>query len=211
MANLIWKVAPPEARGEVGLKQATLAVNGQKARADLAREFIEVVGGFEFLTDETRAAEMSMLIDDLMTAHNGFNNFYSEPVPARLLFRLARPGHVPKIVLKKYVKAVTMCLIGNGYGVSSSAMIYYNRMLKRFAEVHVLEFINLVYDPEVASRLQLSSCADRYQALAATLNQRVVKPRLKEILSFIGKLPSNEVKSLKDSARYGRLRRTLRV
>ena len=211
VANSIWKVAPPEARGEVGLKQATLAANGQKARADLAREFIEVVGGFEFLTDETRAAEMSMIIDDLMTAHHGFNNFYSEPVPARLLFRLARPGHVPKIVLKKYVKAVTMCRIGNGYGVSWSAMKYYNRMLKRFAEVHVLEFIDLVYDPEVASRLQLSSCADRYQALADTLNQRVVKPRLKEILSFIWKLPSNEVKSLKDSASYGRLRRTLRV
>ena len=211
VAELIWEVTSPEVRGEIGLKQATLAANGQKARANLAREFIEIVGGFEFLTDDTRAGEMSAILDDLMTAHHGINNFHTESVPARLLYRLARKGSIPKAVVKKHVKAVTMCRIGNGYGVSWSATRDYDEMIARFTEPHMLEFTNLVYDPEVASRLRLSSCADAYMVLATTLNERAVKPRLKEILRFIEKCASKEVSSLKDNARFRRLRRTLRL
>lgn len=211
VAELIWKATSPEVRSEIGLKQATLAANGQKARANLAREFIEIVGGFEFLTDDTRAGEMSTILDDLMMAHHGLNNFHTESVPARLLFRLARKGNLPKAVLKKHVKTVTMCRIGNGYGVSWSGRRYYNKMIARFTEPHILEFVNLVYDPEVASRLRLSSCADAYQALATTLKERAVKPRLKEVLRFIEKCPSGEVSGLKENAKYRRLRRTLRL
>ena len=211
VAQLIWEAVSPEARREVGLKQATLSVNGEKARANLAREFIELVGGLEFLTDETRTAELSTIIDDLMTAHHGLNNFHTEHSPAKLLFRLVRKGNVPKAVLNKYVKAVTMCRIGNGYGISWAARGYYDKMIVRFSESHILEFINLAHDSEVASRLQLSSCAAEYQALAATLNERAVKPRLKEILRFIEKSPSNRISDLKKSGKYTRLRRTLRV
>ena len=211
VAALIWNVASPEVRSEVGLKQATLAANGQSERANLAREFIEIVGGFEYLTDDTRAGEMATILDDLITAHDGFNNFHTEPVPARILFRLARKGNTPKAVLKKHVKVVVMCRIGNGYGVSWSAKTYYGKMMGQFTERHIREFVNLVYDPEVASRLRLPSCADEYQALAKTLKERAVRPRLKEILRFIEESPRREVSGLKDNAKYLRLRRTLRL
>ena len=212
VAQSIWNVVPVEARREAGLKQATLDVNGEVARAKLAREFIEIVGGLEYLPDETIAAEMSMILDNLMTAHHGFDNFFTEEAPARLLHRLVpESGDVPRSVLTKYVKGVTMCRIGNGYGVSWAARRYYDDLLTRFSDKHILKFINLVYDLDIASGLQFSKCASLYQALAATLETRAVRPRLKEILVFIKTYQMERLGNIKSDAHYIRLRKTLQI
>ena len=212
VAPSIWGVAPVEERREAGLKQALLAVNGEAARATLAREFIEIVDGTEFLTDETRATEISTTLDNLMTAHHGLNNFFTEPAPAKLLHRLIpKNGDVPKIVLAKYVKAVTMCRIGNGHGISWAAEEYYDDLLGRFSDAHILQFINIVRDSEVASRLQLSSCAASYQKLAGELKMRAVKPRLKEMLTFIMEYRTDQLSNIIADARYEHLRRILQA
>ena len=212
LAKSVWDVVPLDARREVGLKQAMLAVNGEVARAGLAREFIEIVEGQEFLTDETRTAEMSGILDNLTMAHHGMNNFFTEVAPARLLNRLVpKNGDVPRTVRAKYVKAVAMCRIGNGYGVSWAATGCYDRMLGRFSDVHIREFINLVHDPEVASRLQFSTCATLYQDLATALKTRAVNPRLKEMLNFIEKYQSDRLRNIASDGQYRQLRESLRI
>lgn len=130
VAKSIWEIVSDDARREIGVKQAVLAANGEVERATLAREFFEIVEGTEFLTDETRAAEISMTLDNLNTAHLGLNNFSTEAAPARLLSRHVPPnGNVPRPVQAKYVKVITMCRIGNGYGVSYAAQGIYDDLL----------------------------------------------------------------------------------
>ena len=210
VAKSIWEVVSDEARRETGVKQATLAANGEVARASLAREFIEVVEGTEFLTDTTLAAEMSTALENLMTAHQGWNNFYAEPAPARLLHRLVpKSGDVPRAVLAKYVKTLTMCRIGNGFGVSWVALGRYNDLLARFSDYQIRQFINLLHDPEVASRLQFRICASRYQELAEKLEARAVRPRLKELLVLIKEYPRDKIGSIASDPRYRQLRQGL--
>ena len=212
VARSIWDIVSVEARREAGLKQAMLAANGEVVRARLAREFIEIVGGVEFLTVETRAAEMSAILDNLNTAHFGMNNFFTEAAPARLLHRLVPAnGSIPKEVHAKYGKTITMCRIGNGHGVSWAGQDYYDDLLSRFSDELIRVFVNLVRDPEVASRLQFRSCASRYQDLSATLETRSVNPRLKEMLSFIRSYPTNQLGSISRDSKYRRLREALRV
>ncbi len=212
VAPSVWAVVSVGARREVGLHQATLAVNGEASRAKLAREFIEIVDGTEFLTKETRAAEMSTALDNLMMAHRGWHNFYTEPAPARLLSRLVpKSGDVPRTVWAKYVKTVTMCRIGNGYGISWAARDHYDDLITRFSDGHIREFINLVHDSEVASRLQFLPCADRYQELAATLITRAVNPRLTEMLRFIKKYQKNRLENIASNGQYRQLRKTLGI
>ena len=212
VAQSIWDVVSVDARRETGLKQATLAVNGEVARANLAREFIEIVGGLEFLPAETLAAEMSTILDNLTMAHHGWDNFFTEGAPARLLHRLVpESGDVPRTILAKYVKVVTMCRIGNGYGVSWAAQGHYDELLTQFSDNHILMFVNLVHDSEVASRLQFSECAASYQALAATLETRAVRPRLKELLIFIKEYQSDRFSNIMSDRRYEKLRGTLQI
>ena len=212
VAESIWITVSNGARREAGLKQAVLAANGDVKRARLAREFIEIVDGLEYLTAETRAAEMSETLDNLITAHYGYNNFYTETAPARLLYRLVPPnGDIPRSVIPKYVKTVTMCRIGNGFGVARGAVGNYEKLLARFSDVHIREFINLVRDPDVSSRLQFSACASRIQKLAAMLETRSVNPRLKEMLSFIGEYEVEHLCNVTNDRQFERLRETLRV
>ena len=212
VAKSVWDVAPVEARRDAGLKQATLAVNGEVPRANLAREFIEVVGGLEFLPESTLATEISIALDDLLTAHNGWNNFRAEAAPAKLLHHLVpKTGRLPTPILAKYVKTLTLCTIGNGYGVSWAAREYYDCLISRFSDNHILAFVNLVPDPEIASRLQLTSCVRRYQSLAARLSERVVRPRLKEILTFIEGYDPDRLHNIRSDAGFNRLRPTPRT
>ena len=212
VAKSIWDVASVEARENAGLKQATIAANGEVTRAKLAREFIEIVGGSAFLTVETRATEMSVTLDNLNAAHGGMYNFFTEEAPARLLHRLVPPnGDVPKVVWTKHTKTLTLCRIGNGHGISWAAQDYYDDLITRFSDDLIRVFVNLVGDPEVASRLQFSSCATQYQSLAATLETRAVNPRLKAMLSFIRNYPSGQLSGIANDSKYRRLRDTLQV
>ena len=212
VAKSVWNVAPVEVRQEAGMKQATLAANGEVTRAKLAREFIEVVDGLDFLSDSTLTTEISTALDSLIMAHNSWPNFHNEPAPARLLHRLV-PGNgdVPKGVLSKYVKTLTMCRIGNGSGVSWAAEEYYEDLLKRFSDSHILVFLNLVSDPEVASRLRFPGCATRYKSLAAKMNERAIRPRLKEILSVVEGYSRDQLHNITSDASYNRLRQNLQT
>ena len=212
VARSIWEIVSIDVRREAGLKHAVLTVNGDVARAKLAREFIEIVDGLEFLNDETRVAEMSETLNNLISAHNGMNNFYAEPAPARLLHRLVPlNGDIPALVLKKYVKTVTMCRIGNGFGVSWGAIECYDEMIARFGDVHIREFINLIRDPEISYRLETRFCSSQFQKLAATLETRSVNPRLKEMLSFIGEYEVEKLSHMASDNQFERLRETLRI
>ena len=212
VAKSIWDAAPVEARRDAGIKQGTLAANGEVPRSNLAREFIEVVGGLEFLPDSTLAPEISMALDNLVTAHNGWNNFRAEGAPARLLHRLVPlTGRVPRPISEKYVKTLTMCTIGNGYGVSWAAAEYYDDLISRFSDNDILAFVNLVRDQEIASRLQFPICASGFKSLAARLSERVVRPRLKEILTFIEGYDPNRLENIRSDAGFNQLRITLQT
>ena len=212
VAKLVWEVAPVEARRQAGVQQASLAANGEVTRANLAREFIEIVDGLDFLTDSTLATEISAALDNLETAHNGWHNFSTEPAPAKMLHRLIRDnGVVPKIVMTKYVKILTLCSIGNGYGVSWAAEEYYQDLMSRFSDGQIYAFINLVRDPEVTSRLQFLGCARNYQSLATQLKNRAVRPRLKEVLTFIEGFNRDQLHRVSSNGDFNLLRQTLQT
>ena len=178
----------------------------------MAREFIEIVDGLEFLTDSTLATEIAAALDNLETAHNGWHNFYAEPAPARMLHRLI-PGNgdVPRAVLTKYVKILTLCSIGDGYGVSWAAVGYYQDLMSRFSDNQIHTYINLVQDPEVASRLQFPNCAGSFQSLATQMKDRAVRPRLKEVLAFIEGFNRDQLHRITSSGDFNRLRQTLQT
>ena len=212
VAKMVWEVAPVEARRQAGVQQATLAANGEVTRSSLAREFIEIVDGLDFLPASTLAAEIATALDNLETAHNGWHNFYAEPAPARMLQRLIPgTGDVPRAVLTKYVKTLTLCSIGNGYGFSWAADECYQDLMTRFSDNQILAFINLVRDPEVASRLQFSNCASRYQSLATQMKDRAVRPRLKEVLAFIEGFNRDQLHRIASNGDFNRLRQSLQT
>ena len=210
VAAAIWEVASEDSRKEVGFQHTVLSANGENARANLTRELIQIVGGQEYLSVTVLASEISEAVDNLMHAHSGWHNFYNEPAPAKILHGIVpSDGSIPTDVIRKYVKVLTMCRIGNGFGVSWEATGYYDTLLSRFADEHIVVFINLLDDPDVASRLQFAGCVVQYKSLVAKLKDRAVRPRIKEILDFIEGF-GGRFNAIASDSQYRQLLNTLR-
>jgi hypothetical protein len=186
IAPAMWAVVDAPAKHDIGFKHASYSANGEVNKATLAHQFLEVVGGLAYLTEDVRALELNSLINSLHTAHNGFDNFYTEaPIAQSIRHYIPANGQIPDGVKSNYVKVLVMCRIGNGYGVSWAARDTYDALIGQFQDAEIKLFCHLAMDPHVSSRLQAAQCAQHYQELAEGFVARTSNQALKQVLEFI--------------------------
>lgn len=190
IAKHLWATAPDDVKQEIGLKHSSLAANADIERTRLARDFIDLVGGADYLSTEARALELNAAIESLMNAHNGWDNFYNETSPAKALAVLVPDsGNIPIIVLMSYVKALTLARIGNGHGVAIAALPTYKNLIRRWGDAQIAAFLVLAArDQDVSSRLQFDSCRTALVALAKELlvqtNNTLIQTALRLLITF---------------------------
>jgi hypothetical protein len=212
IAPQVWDLCSDDMRYDIGLKHTSLKTNADVARAKLAHEFLDLVGGLAFLSPDTLALEVSTALDALLTAHNGWDNFHHEgPHAQRLKSLIPASGEVANNVVRKYVKVLTMCRIGNGYGVSWNGRPIYDELIIRWQDRHIALFVGLATDIEVASRLSLTKCAHNYKDLAKKLEVNATNAQLKAIIDFIKDFPNDKMGSLAKDARYQKMLQDLRL
>jgi hypothetical protein len=203
-ARAIWSATGPTTRAEIGVKCATFAVNGEVDRNDLGRKFLETVDGLRFLPEDVRAVEIDAALTELLNAHNGFNNFYNEPPRAQILARLVpETGSVPEAVERKYMAILTLCRIGNGYGVSREAQPIYDKLLSTFSDRLMAHFVQCVgFSTRLSSRLQTLSCARRCLEVARSFRDRTANVLIRRGLDVVLETSAQNLRSLKTHAKY---------
>ncbi|MEH6796689.1 MAG: hypothetical protein V7694_21400 [Rhodococcus sp. (in: high G+C Gram-positive bacteria)] len=150
----VWPFVSHATRSSYGLRQARAGASADTALATASRDLLELVDGTSYLTTEVRAIDMSEALQVLANAHHGMNNFYNEPVPARRVLNLAgEQGDVPASIRQLYVRTVIDCYLGNGFGVSTAALVYYEQMVTRFSSRDAGDALLLCMDPVYASLL----------------------------------------------------------
>jgi hypothetical protein len=210
IAPHVWAVSSDEARYEAGLKQATFSVNGEISRARLAREFLELVEGLSYLPPVRLAVEINTALETLMTAHGGWDNFYTEVPHARFLQRLVpATGAIPENVLAKYVRVLALCRIGNGYGVSWEARPVYDELIGRWRDREISVFVDLSSNGDISSRLQFDKCSANFQILATRLLEQVTNIHIRRMLEFLAAFPPSRIDSVWRDSRYQELVRAL--
>jgi len=81
---------------------------------------------------------------NLLFAHQGFNNFHNEPPFAERLHDITRSFKVPETVQNEFVYCVLMGYVGNRYGVSNAAIPYYEEMIVNFSPKEINHLIHLM-------------------------------------------------------------------
>ena len=186
IAPAVWEAVMDETKYEIGFKYSVYSANADIARKNLAYEFLEMVGGLSFLRPEELAIKLNENLDNLLAAHFGFDNFYTEPPHAKLLVQyVPESGVIPAAVLQKYVKTLILCRIGNGYGVSRAAKDYYDSLIDRFQDQQIFVFVKMVFDGDVSSRIQFSVCAEGFRRIADELESRTSNINLRTLLVLI--------------------------
>jgi len=198
IAKQAWDASDDDVRYELGIKHRTFSANAEIQRRNYAREFIDLVGGLSFLPPETFQLEFGQAIQNLYSAHTNINNFHNEPPHARLLMKyIPDSGEIPKELRYTYVKTVTMCAIGNGYGVSNMAYnSYYESMLEKFQDKELYAFCSLPKDREFSSRLKLADCKDNYKKLSLKFKGRTSNTKILTILELIENTNNDQLQNI---------------
>lgn len=206
VAKKCWNLAPDDAKYECGFRYSNFAANGEVNRKSAANEFLTVVSGLSFLPRDTLALEISEKIMNLYNAHNAFNNFYNEPAHARALASyVSSTGQIPDSVRITYVKTITMVKIGNGHGISVMAEPYYDSMIEKFGESEIKEFIKLLSDRELSSRIALRSCTSKFKSLTTYFIERTTNQITLQVLQKIVSSTDAQIPNLGKDSSYKRL------
>jgi hypothetical protein len=181
----LWDLLSETQRQQFGIKYGRFVANGDEDQAELARELLDSVDAVAYLPEPVRLAEIAAAVDDLLLAHRGFDNFYSEPSRARLLESIVGDRDVPEDVRHPYVLALVEVFLTNGHGVAWNAEHSYQRMIENFgareAEIALLSFT----DTKIASRLQHPLPQDKFRELLGIIEPKLARRRYREIADAV--------------------------
>lgn len=182
----LWPYLPEDARYQFGIRYGRFVANGDQGPADLARELLDEVEAQRYLPTQTRIVELDVALDDLYSTHHGYDNFHTEPLPARTLRKLVGPTpHVPVENRTKYVHTVVDCYLGNPWGVSTAASGVYTELVEAFTPDEALIALLSFTTPVIESELQMPKPAARWRTLLKLLRPRVVGEHAKALIDAL--------------------------
>ncbi|MBW4609028.1 MAG: hypothetical protein KME22_17930 [Hassallia sp. WJT32-NPBG1] len=200
----LWDKVDEQARQQFGIKYGRFVANNDQLEARLALEFLEVVSGKSYITETLLAAEIDTAIDNLLNAHQGWNNFDNEPPFAKALEALINDrGQVPLQIREKYVLGLVEVFLTNGNGVSRNAEIRYRSLIERFNTTQAVMAILCFNNMKIASKLQHNLCQNKYRELLQMMKLKVSAPVVKELIDEIEnyKGPLHKLKEQSDFKR----------
>jgi hypothetical protein len=194
----LWPMVSEDQRQQFGMRYGRYVANGDNAQATLARQLLDVLGASAYLPEPVRVAELAAAIDDLLMAHRGFNNFHTEPAPARRLNSLAGE-HVPQAAQAPYVAALVEVFLTNGNGVAWSADPYYRDMISRFTPEEAEMAMRELFDETVQSRLRWEIPSRKYAELLDLLDPKITRPVARDLMATIRGFNGSPSELSKDS------------
>lgn len=206
IAKSVWDAAPDSARGEVGIKHANFAANGDIDRKNHVHEILELVGGLKYLPDSDRAPIIDDLVRRLDAAHDNMDNFYNEPPIARQLRKyIGDDGSIPAQVLDEYVRVLVLCRVGRLSGVARNAAPIYDQLLDLFGEAQIRSFLGILSVPQIAGRLSDQGCANRFYAIVDRLLPKVVDQPTRKVLETMRAATPAQLVNLSNETRFQKL------
>lgn len=206
IAKALWAASPDKARYEVGVRYGTHAVNAEIDRKERLREFLDLVGGLGYLTEDQRTIEIAEKAAQLESAHFGWDNFANEVPIARALSKLVPPdGSIPAAVNDAYVRAVVLPKIGRPSGVSNGAEPSYDAMINLFTDSQIKAFLLLPNTQQVGNRLQNLNLGARFSSIASTLAGRTANRTIQTALTYITGRTPPQIAGLSLDSQYQRI------
>lgn len=202
----LWGYIDDDTRLGFGIKYGYFTANGDKESKRLAKQFLEIVDGLAYIPEDLRIIDIQSVITNLLNAHRGYNNFYTEvPWSKQLRTVVGNPIKIPKLLNKKYVLALVECYITNGYGVSRDAEPYYADMISSFDNVQAIMAMLSVSVLHIRTDLRYPLCAGKFRELLTMVRPKITN---QTVLALFDKIHnySNYKFIMQDPAIVGELK-----
>lgn len=150
---LLWKGLLGPEKFQVGRAYTEVTSDGKAKAASGLRKVLLKVQGFDYVPEDLRSRSFVKAANALIAAHEGMNNFYNEPGPAKYLSDMGTTLPIPAFPI--CMTAVLSVRLGNNWGICFDAQKYANLILKRVSSDRWLYFLNdcLKTDDRLLSKL----------------------------------------------------------
>lgn len=186
LAPMLWPYVDESTRKNFGLKHAYFSANNHIEEKNFAKEFLAVVDGLRYITDQHRAIEVSTILEELKNAHEGLNNFYNEVLPARRLKSII--GDVPSVpvgIQNKYISTLIDVFLTNGFGVARSSNDIYLELINGFTPKQSIYALSLIFDEGISSKLRIKLCAEKYFEMIKIVEPKISTQAAKQLIEQI--------------------------
>lgn len=203
----VWIAATEDRKYEIGARFGTFRKNGEVAKKDACQKFLEVVNGLAYKDEDSLAGELIEKLENLYRAHFGSSNFYNEYPHAKALNdSLPATGKIPRAARTMWVKVISICYVGNGYGyrqgVDEQALPYYQNYVNNFTDGDAVEYIKLFLEPEFTSPLARETPDKRVRDLATILKGKHTNVHLQRALDLIITAPAKTLYGLYNTSEF---------
>ena len=186
LTPMLWPYVDENTRKSFGLRHAYFSANNNTVEKNFAKEFLSVVDGLRYVTDQHRAIEVSTILEELKNAHDGLNNFYNEVLPARRLKSIfGNPPSVPSGIEAKYINSLIDVFLTNGFGVARSSNEIYLELIKEFTPRQSIYAIALIFDEAISSKLRITLCEQKYFEMIEIVQQKISTQAAKQLIEEI--------------------------
>lgn len=156
---------------------------GQDDKLKSSQDFFRRIGQIGLLSESERHSIVSVACKNLSNVHNAMNNFHNEPPFAERLTELATGHRIPETVRWEFVETVVTCSVGNEYGTSHAADMYYNKIISAFSPKEI-EVVLLLPGTNslVGSRVKYSArCKTKYVGIVGLLDPDSIPTKVRPV------------------------------
>ncbi|WP_282947155.1 hypothetical protein [Cellulomonas endometrii] len=170
----LWPHLTDDTKFSFGTRHARFKANLDTKQAELAREFLESVGGESYLPEDIRTADIDVLLDRLHQAHNGFDNFYTEPPIMRELADYVGTLPIPDGVRSKYVHGLVEIFLGRSSGISWAAVDISQTLLSQLTPAEAALALRVMTSNSFAALLGYSKPIEQFDKLVAIIAPKII-------------------------------------
>ncbi len=182
----LWEQIDGATKNHFATTYAIYAFNKDKESAKLARAFISIVGGEDYLPDDIRDFEIKLAVNQLLTMHRSpRDNFYNEPPIAKQVERLVGERKIPISIDKDYATGIVDVFLTNGNGVCWDGEVIYKRLINRFTERQAYIAVTSFQEERISNKLVKPLPADKFKEMLNIIRENASSSPL---IDFIDKL-----------------------
>jgi hypothetical protein len=165
----IWDGLFPPERQFVGRCYAEVHAEGKQTAAAGVRAALLKVKGFDYVPEVLRSRTFLEAAQQVIDAHEGWNNFHNEYAPMVALASLGTT--IPNPALPRCMTALLCVKLGNRYGTSRTAEPVATQMLSRISPDRWVYYLNdcLPADDVILMKLKGGVIAGRFVQMVSEL------------------------------------------
>jgi len=183
----IWDNLKHPERYQVGRTYSELFSDGRTKASSGLKQVLLKVKGFDFVPEDLRSSSFVKVANEILVAHENFNNFYNEPAPTNMLYRMG--SVIPISAFPICITAILAVKLGNRYGVSTAAQNSVNAIIKNIARNRWVYFFNecLQTNERILYKLTLDNPSKRWLTLfsQADLEDILSEIKIKDVVNLI--------------------------